>query len=430
VNTRGIVAAAVLAAAALTTSVASAASWSAPAIVPGGSDSGDQVVFTPSGHGALMNGGLLAAVSGSGHVSAVKKLDLSLARLATYGADRLVVVGTKGAPGTNLFQLAPPVEIATGTPESGVGALKAIPGTSGQSALAVAGNAAGLVAIVTGKEQGHRDVWLFRDGTMRRVLTFSYHFGGGIPTVAVGPKGDVLVAYGDGQGVDSRHIGPTGRIAAPRRLGPGVEPRLVARYDDSGRQEVAWISQQFAEGEALTPATIRYASAAAGHGFSGSKVIGRSPITVDKGVPDGISGPGVGLVGSGSDSSVLALTVYDGHNYRVEVADVAGGVVPTPQVVSPAGQDDVLNDLAYARAGGTVVLWTTNTRGINPNGPQSLAASTRATGQAAFAAPQIVSGSEAPFAASAAVDPATGAAVAAFGFSSGGSAVSALATLR
>jgi hypothetical protein len=106
-----------------------------------------------------------------------------------------------------------------------------------------------------------------------------------------------------------------------------------------------------------------------------------------------------------------------GHPAPAHVLGVAGRV-QTPQSISPAGQDGVLGDLAYARAGGTLVLWRSGRRGADPVGPQRVFANFRRAGTTAFDAPEAVSDttSVVPAAPSAAVNPQTGAAVAAFGY--------------
>jgi len=160
-------------------------------------------------------------------------------------------------------------------------------------------------------------------------------------------------------------------------------------------------------------ATISYTSAAGGHGFTKPVVVGTdSPV----GAGRYVAAPGVRLVGSGTDSSVLALTLYDGAHFRVGVANAAAGRVQTPEIVSPDGEDAVLGDLGYARAGGTLVLWRSGTAGHDAVGPQRVFASWRPAGQAGFGAPEAVSDPadtipESPFGA---VDPKTGAAVAVY----------------
>ena len=78
---------------------------------------------------------------------------------------------------------------------------------------------------------------------------------------------------------------------------------------------------------------------------------------------------------------------------------------------------DLLRDLAYARAGGTLVLWRSGTRGADAVGPQRVFASFRRAGSADFGAPDAVSDSSViPAAPAAAVNPLTGASAAAFGY--------------
>jgi hypothetical protein len=174
------------------------------------------------------------------------------------------------------------------------------------------------------------------------------------------------------------------------------------------------MSQRVSEGDGGN-ATISYTRAARGRGFTNAVVVGTDTPT---GTGRYVAAPGVRLVASGTDSSVLALTVYDGAHFRTAVANVAAGQVQTPQMVSPDGEDDVLADLAYARAGGTLVLWRSGTAGHDPNGPQRLFASVRPSGAIAFGAPELVSdpGQTVPDTAYGAVDPKTGVGLAALGY--------------
>jgi hypothetical protein len=217
----------------------------------------------------------------------------------------------------------------------------------------------------------------------------------------------------DNHTIYSRHRGASGRWASVRKLGAGVQSSLQALFDDSGRQEVAWMSRRVSEGDGGN-ATISYTSAARGHGFTRPVVVGTDAPT---GTGRYVAAPGVRLVESGTDSSVLALTVYDGVHFRTAVANVAAGRVQTPEMVSPAGEDDVLADLGYARAGGTLVLWRSGTAGHDANGPQRVYAAVRPSGTFDFGSPELVSdpAQTVPESAFGAVDPQTGVALAAFG---------------
>jgi hypothetical protein len=431
---------AALTVAALSTSTAAAATpWSAPATVPGALSFGGQLAVTNAGHAelAIATAGSnpndesftqVNSISTTGQPGAAHRVgNMSFGRIAAYASDHIILVGQQEAA-TAAQAKSAPVLVATGTPESGVGTPKALSGTADQTVDAVAGNTAGTAAFVTAQDSGHRQriVWVRANGATKRVLTISVSAEAGAAAVSVGSKGDVLVVWQDKDKVFSQHIGPTGHAASAHTLGSGVEGNLQALYDASGRQEVAWLSQRVGEGDAESPATISYTSAASGHNFTKAKVIGQSSIT---GTGRYVASPGVRLVASGTDSSVLAMTVYDGANFRVQVATVAAGSVQTPQSVSPAGQDNILGDLAYARTGGTLVLWTTNTRGADPVGAQSIVATTRPTGQTAFTAPQQVTGPQTPYGTSAVVNAVTGSALAEVGYLTDTATVSSLASL-
>jgi len=413
------------------------APWSAPAPIPSAFGAPGAVVFTPAGHGAITASGPGSAtvvergtqvtpLSADGTLGAARTVPVFAGRLVTYGTDGLALVGQRPSQ-TGAEAARAPVLVATGTPAGGLGTPKALAGTTGQQVVAVAGSARGTIAVVTGTATGRREriVWAGRGGsTLRRVATIRVGASGQTAAVAVGSHGDLLVAYQDGHAVFSRHVGPTGHVAAAHRLGTAYQATLQVRYDDSGRQEVAWMSQRVSEGDALTGAIITYTSAAKNHNFTRAVVVGRDDIT---GTGRYVQQPGVRLVGSGSDSSVLATTVYSGGHYRVQVANVVAGTVQPPATMpAPEGDDAVLGDLAYARAGGTVVLWLSGTRGADPSGPQRVFAAVRPGGAADFGPAEAVSpavdpttpearnATSVPYPPVAAVDPVSGAAVAAW----------------
>src|SRR3954451_5114898 len=404
--------AAALAAAALTPATALAdAPWSMPAAVSGAVGYRAQVVFTKRGQASLVadapgNRTLVTAIRDDGRPGTPRTLSLSSSLLTAYASGAIAVAGTRGGAS---------VQLGTGTPARGIGTLHSLPGTAGQQLFALAGNG-DTAALVTGTAAGHREriVWVRRGGTLRRALTIRAGSLARGATVAVGSKGDVLVVWEDNHAIYSRHRGASGRWAAVHKLGAGVQSSLQALFDDSGRQEVAWMSQRVSEGDGGN-ATISYTSAARGRGFPKPVVAGTDAPT---GTGRYVAAPGVRLVASGTDSSVLALTVYDGAHFRTAVANVAAGRLQLPQMVSPDGEDDVLADLAYARTGGTLVLWRSGTAGHDPNGPQRLVAGVRPAGAFAFGAPELVSdpAQTVPEVAYGAVSPTTGAALAAFGY--------------
>ena len=385
---------------------------------------GGRILVGASSSRSLASPTVVARVQADGSTARRQTLAIAYAKAATFRRAGVVVAGSRPARTAQAAATAP-VLVALGSVRGihGVGTPRALPGSGGQWVSAVAGNpASGTVAVVTASMFGggvpSRVLWVRRGGTVfRRALTFRPQTNARDAAVAVGAHGDVLVVWQGHRAVFARHIGATGRVGALHRLGAGDQSALQARIDDDGRLEVAWQSQRVAEGFAATPATVSYTSAPRGGRFTPARVLGGSART---GTGRYVMRPGVRLVGTGPDASVLAWTAYDGTRFRVQVADVTAGTVGTPQTVSPADDDAVLGDLASSPAGGQLVLWLTGTCGADPCGVQRVGAAVRRAGATAFGAPELVSepvgppgpaaaATSVPFAPSAAVDARVGA---------------------
>jgi hypothetical protein len=416
----------IAAAAAAPAGASADAPWSAPAPVDGVSSTttllttqiGGRILVGTSSSASLASPTVVARVQADGSTSRRQTLAIAYAKAATFRRAGVVVAGSRPALISAAAARAP-VVVALGSVRGihGVGTPRTLPGTGGQWVSAVAGNpASGTIAIVTASMFGGgtptRTVWLYRGGTFYRALTFRPQTNARDAAVAVGAHGDVLVAWQGRRTISARHFSPTGRAGTVHHLGAGVQSALQARIDDDGRLEVAWESQRVAEGFAATPATVSYTSAPHGGRFARARVVGGSSLT---GTGRYVMRPGVRLVGTGPNASVLAWTDYDGTRFRVQVAGVTAGTVSAPQTVSAADGDAVLGDLASSPAGGQLVVWLTGTHGNDPSGPQRVAAAMRPPGAAAFGAPQLVSepvgppgpaanATSVPFAPSAAVD--------------------------
>jgi hypothetical protein len=389
------------AAAAVPAGAAADAPWGPPTPISGVSavttllatQIGGRVLVGAADGGSPAAPTVVARVHDDGSTTHRQTLPLAYAQAATFERAGVVVAGSRPAQ-TSAGAAKAPVVVALGSIRGihDVGAPRALPGTGGMWVSAVAGNpAGGTVALVTAAMYTPgttRELWVRRGRVFHRVLRFAAGTRARDAAVAVGPHGDVLVAWQGHRSVYARHLGRSGRPGAVHRLGPGVQSALQARVDDDGRLEVAWESQGVSEGFAQTPATVAYTSAPTGGRFAAARVVGRSSLT---GTGRYVARPGVRLVATGPRSSALAWTAYDGRRFRVQVADVAGGRVGRPQTVSPAGDDAVLGDLASSAAGGQLVLWRTGTRGTDPSGPQRVAGAVRTPGAAAFAAPELIS---------------------------------------
>jgi hypothetical protein len=200
-----------------------------------------------------------------------------------------------------------------------------------------------------------------------------------------------------------------------------VQSHLQAAVDQTGRLLVAWASQRVGEGEAATTPAVRFVTAAPGHGFGGLRTL--EPSTAAGGNV-AVAGPVVRLVVTAPARAALAWTSFDGTRFSVRTRTVVSGHLGSTQVVSPAGTDAVLGDVAAAPAatgtadGPAVVTWLAGLHGSTPpaGGAARVFAAARGAGTATFGAAEAVSepGSDVPFAPAAVVVPGSGRALAFF----------------
>jgi hypothetical protein len=426
--------AAVLAAtaAALPAGASAATPWSPPATIPDATGYPTHSLFTAAGHGVVLSPSAsrsslghsqVTTITPAGTVVSTEPLDYVASELATYARDRVVVAGPSVAtsgPYAGTIDDDSTVVVRFGVP-GGLGTKRVVAGTKGQHPYGLASNRDGLMALVTGASRS-RTVFLRRPGssafTAKLRITVSNRARGA--AVAVGEHGDVLVAYEDAHEVRARHIGPHGAVGGVHRLGPGVQSDLQAAVNDDGRLAVAWKSQRVSEGEAGTPARVLFATAAPRRGFGGAR---RIAIVDPTGIARYVAPPGVRLIADGNDA-LLAFTGSEAGNYGVFAAQVHGGHLGTPQRLSPAGQDAVLGDAALDADGAQVVAWRSGVAGSDPVGLPGgqlahtpVLANVRVRGAVTFGAAEAISPADidVPIAPSAAIDPASGAAIVAFG---------------
>ena len=393
--------------------------WSAPTTVPNVLGQATPVVVTPSGSAVLLGAIASTALgSGSGPKSAVVTLgadgkpgtpqpvSLAAGLLATYAKGRIAVAGSTLHNGT--IDEHSHATVALGTPAS-LGPARGLTGSTGQHVFGLAGNVRGDVAVVTGDASHVRTVYVRRAGTttFRVALKFpiSRDRARGA-TVAVGPKGDVLVVWEDNHVIFARHVGPTGSAGPAHRIGDGVQSQLQGAIDDTGRLEVAWKTQRVTEGESDATATIRFATAAPGRGFGSQRTIE----TIDAG--RAVGDPGVRMVPEGSGRTLVAWTGFAGGHFVVRAADFANGHIAAAQTLSPPTTDAVLGDAAVGSGGAATVAWRSGVLGSDPvpGANPIVFASHRDAGQSAFGAPEQVSstGENVAFAPSVAIDPVSG----------------------
>jgi hypothetical protein len=200
--------------------------------------------------------------------------------------------------------------------------------------------------------------------------------------VAVGPRGDVLVAWDARGTIRARYKGPAGTGFQPIETiasDPTYFARIRAAVADGGRCYLAWSAKFLSEGGSSGPVFDEVAVRPSGHRFRAAQRLER----------DDASRPQapVAIATAGRDATV-AWTGFDGANARVRVASTdAAAHFGAPQDVSPAGRDGVVSDLAAA--GGTrLVVWDNG--GFDAN--QVFAA--RAPPGAPFGAPEAVSAAQ------------------------------------
>jgi hypothetical protein len=395
--------------------------WSAPATIPGALGSSTPVVVTPAGAAAVLvpisrtaagssgwPASALVVLAADGQPGTAQPVALAAGLLTTYAKNHVAVAGSTLVDGTITDRSQSTVALGTA---GALGAAHGLSGSTGQHVMGLAGNARGDLAVVTGDASRVRTVYVRRAGatSFRVALRISVTNRARGATVAVGPKGDVLVVWEDKHEIFARHLGTTGHAGALHRIGDGVQSQLQAAIDASGRLEVAWKSQRVSEGESNTPAIVRFATAAPGHGFGAQRTV---ETVGASGTGRFVGAPGVRLVPEANGQTLLAWTGFDGGHFVVRESEIAGGHRSAPQTLSPAGVDAVLGDAATGANGAAIVAWRSGVQGADPvaGATPAVFASHRDAATAAFGAPEQVSDTgenvaTAPFAA---LDPVSG----------------------
>jgi hypothetical protein len=413
--------------------------WSAPATIPDALGSSTPIVVTPAGTAVLLAPisrtaagspagppSELVGLGPNGQPGPAQPVAIAAGLLTTYAGNHIAIAGSTLVDGTITDRSHSTV--ALGTAGGALGAAHGLSASTGQHVMGLAGSARGDLAVVTGDASHARAVYVRRAGTtsFRVALRIAVSSTARGATVAVGPKGDVLVVWEDDHHIFARHIGPTGHAGAVHRLGDGVQSQLQAAIDTSGRLEVAWKTQRVSEGESNTPAIVRFATAAPGHGFGPQRTV---ETVGASGAGRFVAAPGVRLVAETDGSTLLAWTGFDAGHFVVRATEVVGGHRGTPQTLSPAGQDAVLGDAATGANGAAIVAWRSGVQGADPvpGATETVFASLRDPGATTFGGPEQVSqtGENVPTAPFAARDPASGRSFVAYAPLAGGVQASA-----
>lgn len=170
--------------------------------------------------------------------------------------------------------------------------------------------------------------------------------------VAVGPRGDVLVAWDARGTIQARYRSPSASGFQPIETvssDPTFFAQIQAAVTDGGRCYLAWSAKFRSEGGSQGPVFNEVAVRPSGHRFRAAQLLEREPESREQGP--------VALALTGTRDATVAWTGFDGANARVRVASTDPSArFGAPQDVSPAGRDGVVSDLAAA--GGTrLVVW-------------------------------------------------------------------------
>jgi hypothetical protein len=414
-----------------------AAPWSQPVQVPGVIGQATPLAVTPSGTAVLLGqvgrdalgstgaGSEVVPLGADGRPGTPQPVSLAAGLLTTYAKGHIAVAGSTLVDGTITERSH--ATVALGTP-SNLGPARGLTGSTGQHVFALAGNLRGDVAVVTGDAAHVRTLYVRRAGstTFRVALRTPVGSRARGAAVALCPRGDVLVAWEDNHVIFARHLGPTGHAGAVHRIGDGVQSQLQAAIDDRGRLEVAWKAQRVSEGESVTPAIIRFATAAPGHGFGPQRTV---ETVGASGAGRFVSAPGVRLVPEGGTRTLLAWTGFENGHFVVRATDVVDGHRGAAQTLSPVTEDSVLGDAAGRADGAAIVAWRSGVQGADPvpGQPPTVFVSRRDPRASTFGGPEQVSPANenvltAPFAA---LDPASGRSFVAYSLLSSGVWVSA-----
>jgi hypothetical protein len=233
-------------------------------------------------------------------------------------------------------------------------------------------------------------------------------------TLAYGPRGELLVAYGIGRrtgrslrvAVAARVRRPGGRFDRAQVLGPRQAlTDLAAAVAPDGRMAVVWGSQDSGE-EAGRPWIVRAALRSPPRRFAAASVL--DPGETPERVPGHLA---VVTAPDGSATAVWGNVRRRGSDaqfpIRTATAPPRGGFGPVTEL---AGMG-VIGSVAAAANGATLVTWTNQALGYVPPSPEQgdVLAALRPAGVPAFGAPETVSSAalEDGFPAAAAFDPRT-----------------------
>jgi hypothetical protein len=434
------IAAAAIASAALAAASAASATaappWSAPAAVQGAPAGTPALAFNAGGLGVLTTdtgGGsspdavgphTVAALSDEnvafpGPLTAMTATNFALAdRFALYGLTRIVGLGTHFSRSHSRAGLVFGPAGAKLTEVRSVG-----PTDKSGTAEAIAANTSGDVAasfgVCSNNACVHQSLYLVvrrrGDAPLPSIRVDNVAVRQ-ISTVAINPRGDMLIAWQANGGVFARIRTAGGTLYDTERLGnPGQPVRAISAVLTPDRAAaVAWEAQTVSEGQPESAATVdaTFKEAGASHHFHSSQRLATVPaLTTGHYVGE----RGVKVVLSADGRITAGWTGYTNGRFVVRAAELSGFRFSGAQTVSNPAEDAVLSDLDVGPASSVAIAWETGTAGNDPGlGTAGLAAAFRAPNAPAFGPAESITQGTAAIGAKVRFDPSTGRVVAAW----------------
>lgn len=355
-----------------TPAVAQAATWSAPVDVSSPSLFVDSpfIGFGSSGIGLTSwrwqngvgkdaRGGVrVSARAVSGTFSSERAAPDALVPPVIYGSDRVVFLSEVAASARPRERAR--IKVAFGRIDRSFGRPRTVDTVETFRLPALAANEAGKVAVayvrtIRGQHRAAK-LAVARRHRFARARVVSPRGGVNAVTTAVGPAGDVVVAWERGGRIEAR-IGRPGRRLGPIvRVGKGAKlgTKLRAAVAASGRVWIVWSSQRLSEGGGNGPFTLRAVVSAPNRSrFGRARLLDHYERRASNEAKFDLS---LGADGKG----LVAWSTFDGQNFRARLAQAnRRGAFNRFETLSQPGYDAVVGDLATSRrAGEAIVVWS------------------------------------------------------------------------
>jgi hypothetical protein len=399
-----------------------AATWSAPATLSSPATFVDSpfIGFGTSGEGLASwsytigigpgsSFGLRAAPrAATGQFGAERELPADIARHTVYARDRVVAVSQRDHGDRRTLR------VAFGSTSGRIAAARTIdrftsvPGYGNWPELAANDRGDVAVAYLQRIRGGRRAVTLADRRPGGRFAAPRIVAGRGrgafAVTVALGARGDLVVAWQRRRWVEARVRRAGGRLGPVQRLGPAVaqDTRLHAAVAPSGAVWVAWDAQLTTEGGTSGPFTIRVAMRPAGaRTFRPARVLERN-----EGRASAESRVDLALDPAGA--AFVAWSSSDGASARARLATfTADGQTAIIRTLSQPGYDASVRDVATSQQPGEALVVWARLDAVGELGTQVLAGPIAADGT--YAGEEAVSDADRARLPATAFDPVTGA---------------------